>query len=380
MSELTELRRLAAGVLPGEARTLRYGDCVVRVASPADGFARRLSEQLVPYFDEAPDDGTPVSVQVFAVPRTVELPAARALGTKVVIDASLYPTNTVGWRLDEDGQHAVTVEKTGTVCLFLPDDGVAYVFNGDLDGLRLDTERLVKGLVTVAAERAGEVVLHASGVVTEQGTAVLMPGDSRNGKTTVLLHALTHFSVDMLSCDTSFLRRDGEELRARGWPSNFSVSTGTLHDFAGLHALMTPRQRRLSYRDAWAIYPKEVLSTPDVLEQLGTRVVPRARIGAVVFLNFDCAATTGITPVDDPAVVRAWLRQVCLGSRDPLYPNWHGFWTASEDEIERQIEELSDWITEALPVHQLDWAPGPDQLLRHVDLLDDVSTLRHGTR
>lgn len=295
-------------------------------------------------------------------------------GIEIVVDASLYPTRTNARRVElNDETHAVRIDATGTVCLVSRTGGTVHLVQPDKDLLRLDTERLIKGLATTLAECRGELVLHSSGVVTPKGHAILFPGDSRNGKTTLLLHALQHFDVSMLSCDTTFLSMTEAGLRARGWPSNFSLSTGTLHDFDFLQPLMTFEQRQMTYSEAWSIYPKEVLNTHDVLRVAGADITSAAGVAEFVFLQFAPQTNAGLWAMTDLAEVQRWLEQVCLGSRDPLYPNWHGFRTVDSAAIAKNIARFAHCIASEHRVSRLDWWPGPDQLLRHVDLLDAQS-------
>ncbi|WP_416959406.1 hypothetical protein [Streptomyces sp. Agncl-13] len=375
------LRRLndeARRTTTAEECVLAHGERRIELACSAAGLVDRLASALDPFLPRVTREAdADVRVEALATDVGDEVRAELGAGTELVIDASLYPTNTRGRRIDlADGRHAVLIDKTATVCLVSPRERLVRVYQPDEGLLRLDSDRLIKGLATSLAEADEELVVHASAVVTPSGQAVLFPGDSRNGKTTILLHTLARFDVAMLSCDTSFLRWDGDQLWATGWPSNFSLSTGTLHDFDFLHALMTPQQRELTYTQAWGIYPKEVLDTREVIARAGASVVTRAPVSSVVFLNFAPEEPTGIRPLSDPKKVRSWIEQVCLGSRDPLYPNWHGYQQVSEEQVERSVERFSQLIADRLPVHQLDWAPGPDQLLRHVEQLDAASSNR----
>ncbi|MET8679642.1 hypothetical protein ABZW18_19225 [Streptomyces sp. NPDC004647] len=380
METLRSLRDLMARTETAAQAVFAHGPRRLAVASTSPDLVHGLTKGLDPFLPRAePTEETDVRVIALAADPGDGVRSALAAGTETVVDASLYPTNTPGRRTElGQGAHAVLVDRTRTVCLVLPREGTVCLLQPDEELLTLDTQRLVKGLATILAEAGDELVVHASAVVTPDGDALLFPGDSRNGKTTVLLHTLAHFEVAMLSCDTTFLRVDDEAMHARGWPSNFSLSTGTMHDFGFLRGLMTPRQRDLTYRQAWDIYPKEVLDTRDVLKAAGASVVPEAPVRAVVFLNFDPDATTRIRPVTELKEIRAWIEQVCLGSRDPLYPNWHGYREVPEEQLDRTVDRVARRITDRLPVYQMDWAPGPDQLLRHVDLLDAVS--HHRTR
>jgi hypothetical protein len=293
-------------------------------------------------------------------------------GSVVTVDASLYKeTSSRGFRFKGRRGYAIFVEKTRSVCLFRPDAGAIHVLNEDEDALARDTVRLVKSLVSLDAERRGHIILHASGAVLGGRQGVLFLGDSRNGKTTILLEVLDRFDAAMLSCDTSVLRLEEGRLVARGWPSNFSASIGTVFDYEGLSPLVPKDKRGLSYREAWDIFDKHVLDTMDVITCLGCSVVPEHPVHVLVCLRFDPSARTAIAPIGDCAAIQEWLTRVYLGSRDPLYPNWHGFWSVDDRGIDESIATFAERIANSgIRVYQMDWAPGPEALLRRVDELD----------
>jgi hypothetical protein len=215
-------------------------------------------------------------------------------------------------------------------------------------------------------------MLHASGVVTSGG-CVLFAGDSRNGKTTTLLESMAGFEVAMLSCDTTIVAGVDSALRARGWPSSFSVSIGTMHDYADLHPHLEPEMRELGYAEAWGIHPKHVLDTHAVSTAASWELCPEAELRAIVALELSTEGKgVGISPLSDKGL-NEFLGGVMLGSADPLYPDWHRFWEHASGIRCRPLVDLGEWVRRGrLEAYSMRWAPHPQALLRRIPVLDDV--------
>lgn len=292
---------------------------------------------------------------------------------EIVIDASLYEhLCSKGKRFDiNDGEYVIEVEKTQSTIYFNQNSSEIKIYNQSSEALSTDTLRILKSLVSLSCEKEGAVMLHASGVVVGNDQTVLFLGDSRNGKTTILLETLSKFKGHMLSCDTSFVKNQDTSLIVRGWPSNFSVSVGTMHDYEVLHKFLSKTNSSMSYQQAWDIYPKEVLDSKEVIISMQAQIVPEAKVNTLVFLNFDSKGHTRIYNMTEPNSIRAFVKQVYLGSRDSLYPNWHKFWEVSEDDIERNIDSFVAAVSKCeIEVYQMDWSPGPETLLRRVNVLE----------
>lgn len=365
-------RRVAA---EGE-EVLGYFDGVYGLAGPP-AMRERISERIAPFISDgaasvgatcAPD----VTISGVAAPAPLELcDRVRSEGERIEIDASLYPSATAGFRLAADDGILVLVEKTGSLCVLRPDERIAGVFNPTAENLELDLTRLAKSLVSLHCEARGMAMLHASGVVTSGG-CVLFAGDSRNGKTTTLLESMAGFDLALLSCDTSIVSETGSGLRARGWPSNFSVSIGTMLDFPDLHPHLDPSMRELGYAEAWGIHPKHVLDTHAVSAAAGWETRPEADLEVIVALELSTEGNgVGIAPCSGEQLDE-FLAGVTLGSADPLYPDWHRYWQhAAVDR--RPVVDLGEWVRRGrLKAYSMRWAPPPQTLLRRIPILDDV--------
>ncbi len=362
--------RLAAARAAGGER-LSYVDDSYLLVGPRSIVAETTAA-VAPFVCRAETAGA-ADATLCAIPEPppAELRArVEAEGERIVVDASLYPSASEGRRLDLGSQRLVLIEKTGSLCALAPGERLAGIFNGDPDRLAGDALRLLKSLVTLHCEARGMLVLHASGVVLD-GRCFLFAGDSRNGKTTTLLGALDRFDVDMLSCDTSVVWAGPEGLSVRGWPSNFSVSIGTMLDFESLLDHLEPQMRRLGYAEAWDIHPKHVLETSAVAAGAGWRIEPQARLDGVVALSFAPGGEVGLEPLGG-AALGEFLAGVTLGSRDALYPDWHGFWPRALPATEPPLDLGAAVAAGQVEAWSMRWAPAPETLLRRIPALDRV--------
>lgn len=208
-------------------------------------------------------------------------------GYEVVVDTSLYvELQSKGKRLDVEDGYLIVIEKTKSLFVFSNSKKEAYILNSDQGLLSRDLGRFLKGIISIKCEQQGYIMLHASGIVLENGDTVLFLADSRNGKTSILLEALTKFNAKMLSCDTSILKIEGQQIIARGWPSNFSVSIGTMHDYPVLFDFIPQDKRNITYNHAWDIFDKYVLKTAQVIDGLKSEIITQNPIKALVCLNF----------------------------------------------------------------------------------------------
>jgi hypothetical protein len=58
-----------------------------------------------------------------------------------------------------------------------------------------------------------------------------------------------------------------------------------------------------------------------------------------------------------------------LGSRDPIYHNWHRWLTASDELLEANITTTAERLASSVPIYRMVWAPGPRSLLKRVPAL-----------
>jgi hypothetical protein len=102
-----------------------------------------------------------------------------------------------------------------------------------------------------------------------------------------------------------------------------------------------------------------------VVNHFGRAINPAARdIARCIFIRFAPAEATGIRPVSDVAEVRQILQTVYLGSRDPIYHNWHGYVTADEQTIEKNIDRVAQLLVATAPLSLMTWAPSAESLFK----------------
>jgi hypothetical protein len=187
------------------------------------------------------------------------------------------------------------------------------------------------------------------------------------GKTTVLLELLAGFEVDQLSCDTTCLTPSAQGVSARGWPSPFSMSHGTMADHPRLHEHIPLNRRTLPYDQLWREGRKSVLTSREVTGLFGAGLAPAAsEIAAALLLRFRPEGPVGLTPLSDGAAVRAALSLVCLGSRDPIYHNWHRWFVCDETRLDANITVIAECLLASAPVVEVGWAPSIVSLLKRV--------------
>lgn len=380
---ITQLVERCRQVAVEGQEVLMYLDDVYALAGPP-ALRERIASKLAPFVSNGNAAATPtrtlgVTISGVAAAAPLEIcDRVRTEGERIEIDASLYPTATSGFRLATDDGHLVLIEKTGSLCVLRPEERIAGIFNPSGENLEQDLMRLVKSLISLHCEAQGMAILHASGVVTNGG-CVLFAGDSRNGKTTTLLESMAGFEVAMLSCDTTIVSAAGSALWARGWPSNFSVSIGTMLDFTDLHPHLEPQMRELGYVEAWGIHPKHVLDTHAVSAAASWELCPGAELQAIVALELSTEGKgVGISPLSGEELDE-FLVGVTLGSSDPLYPDWHRFWEHTSGIRRQPVVDLGEWVRRGqLEAYSMRWAPSPQTLLRRIPVLDDVH--RHSLR
>jgi hypothetical protein len=371
------LATLATVPAPENMSTLCYSDVNCNVYSGDVSVLKKVVASLDPFIQgiDKSVSSPAFSIQLLqSVAPDLLCNALKAATEEFDVDTSLYADLcSKGRRVGAENVYAIWIVTTDSVCIFDRINATVIVFNSHATQLELDGKRILKSLIALSMENAGRLVVHASGLHSDSG-CTLLAGDSRNGKTTLLLEGLTNFNTDMLSCDTCVLDMSTTEPWARGWPSNFSLSLGTLFDYASLQDFVPSDDRGKTYTQAWDIYPKRVLDTPQVVQAMECQIIPQACLASIIFVRFAPAGPVGMRPLSDANEIRAWLTAVCLGSRDPLYPNWHGLLKINDDKIETNLTLAARALSIGrTPVWEMCWAPGPETLLRRVASLESVS-------
>lgn len=353
---------------PSSDQTLTFAGVRLGLSAPAE-VAAAIRDEVEPFFEIGPRHPDPlVEIALVAGPTGAVRARCDGPGEPVAVDTSLYPhLASTGTRWGSAERWVVRIDATGTYASFDRGARRIEVVQPDPALLIRDGVRLVKGLLTPALEAQGAIQVHASAVTTEAG-AVLLLGEMWQGKTTLLLQMLSEFDIRQLSCDTVVLR-EGEDgaVSAHGWPSPFSVSHGTLADHPELHSAIPPERRSLSYDTLWREGRKAVLRSSDVVARFGTTLDPASpRLAACIIARFAPAEETGLRRVESAAELVEFLPRVYLGSRDPIYHNWHGYVTCDDAAIDRNMERVGAALFAQTPVYEMVWAPSAVSLLKRV--------------
>ncbi|MBB4636962.1 hypothetical protein [Longimicrobium terrae] len=334
-----------------------------------------IRSEVEPFFRVGPNQA-PSRVNLWLGSEGSAALAARCEGPgePLAVDTSLYAhLASTGTRWGSPGadRWVVRVDATNTYAAFDRPAARIDLVQPDPELLVRDGVRLIKGLLTPGLEAEGAIQVHASGVTTPEG-GVLLLGEMWHGKTTLLLDLLSEFDTRQLSCDTVVLRVEEDGcVSAHGWPSPFSVSHGTLADHPRLHFAIPPERRRLPYDTLWREGRKSVLRSSDVVARLGTTLEPSAtRLAACVIARFAPGEETRLRRVQSVDELVGFLPRVYLGSRDPIYHNWHGYFTCDDDAIDRNMERVGAALFGQTPVYELVWAPSAVSLLKRVPELE----------
>jgi hypothetical protein len=333
--------------------------------------AHRLRSELEPFieFRAAPSAATPLlELALRLEPGDAAWPSVRD-GTRVPVDTSLYAhLASDGLRFPVAGGYVVRIERTGTHVFFNDCGRRVVVHQPDPDLLVLDGARTVKSLFTSLVESSGGVQLHSAAVTLDDGRAVLLLGDMWQGKTTLLLELLSGFRVRQLSCDTVVLLPGADGgLSVHGWPSPFSISHGTLSDHPELAPFFPEDRRHVPYDRLWREGKKAVLTSAEVVRRFSTTITPVASgLAHCVIVRFRPDGPVGLTRVTDTDDVISTVRNVYLGSRDPIYHDWHGYVAVDDEAVDRNIEEMSRRLLRSCPVTVMTWAPGPTSVLKRI--------------
>jgi len=350
---------------------IRYGPVRLTVSCATEALDR-IRGELEPFFTF--DEPTPGGARIATL--TVHNEGAMHLipsgpGVAVDVDTSLYKhLASSGCRWGDDDRFAVRIDLTGTLLQFDRRASAIELWQPDENLALIDTVRTVKSLFTPGLERIGCVQLHSAGVVDADG-GILILGDMWQGKTTLLLEFLSTFGVAQLSCDTVVAwRHDDGLVAARGWPSPFSMSHGTMSDHPQLYSSYPIEQRKVPYDTRWQERKKTVLTSAQVVGLFETSLVPAvSRVHTVIVARFKPAEETRIDTIASEEELVAHLQAVYLGSRDPIYHNWHQYVTCADNSINANIEKIARALLQSADVHVMTWAPSASSLLKRIPRL-----------
>lgn len=300
-------------------------------------------------------------------------------GCVVEVDTSLYRhLSSKGMRWDQEDNITCRIDKTNSWFYFDKESNDILIYQADNSLFVLDVIRLVKSLFTIQCENYGGVQLHASAINTENGSVLLL-GDMWQGKTTLLLELMSKFVVSQISCDTIVLdKAENGSIAVNGWPSPFSVSHGTMSDHEQLRGFVPEERKDIAYSDLWKQGKKTVFSSKYITKLFDSSIVPMSdNIHSVLYVRYNPDEKLGFRVIDNQEEVEEILNIVYLGSRDPIYHNWHKFIVCNHDKIKSNIKSMAKLILDKTNVLVLNWGPSAESLFRSIPLFDQIHKSRY---
>jgi hypothetical protein len=303
----------------------------------------------------------------------------RVDGKRIDVDTSLYPhLRSAGTRWELDGDRVTRIDATDTYCAVAGKERAVTLWQPDGDLLCRDAARFLKTALTYGLEARGFGQFHAAAVSTTRGATVIF-GDMWQGKTTLVLEMLAAYRCALLAWDTLMIGARPESSIPPvcvGWPSPFSISHGTLADQPDLCAFFPEERRQTPYWTLWKEGKKIRLDGPTVARAYGTDIDRNERtITGAIFAKFQPDQPTRIERVDREELLLQELQKVYLGSRDPIYHNWHDFIDVPSTRIDETIAGVAASLVATVPCYELVWAPSAVSLLNRVDAI--ASSHRH---
>jgi HprK-related kinase B len=279
------LQSAAAGLLDGaqlvtEELHLALGDCHIRLRSNSV----ELIEGLRGYFGHVLGPTGEPTLEIVAVERP-----APELGATFV-DWKREPGKTGRKDSYVDLPAARLIRKVRTGMVFLQSE-TARIAAGPCRRYDNQVINFVNAQYMNWLQHRGWHICHAAGLVHE-GRGLGIAGFSGGGKSTLMLGLLERNTVDYLTNDRLFIRRDGDALHAVGIPKLPRVNPGTIVHNSRLHPLLPPERRQalleLPARELWHLEEKY-----DVLVERvygADRISSGAPLGAFLVLNWDRAS------------------------------------------------------------------------------------------
>ncbi|HST47025.1 hypothetical protein [Jatrophihabitans sp.] len=181
---------------------------------------------------------------------------------------------------------------------------------------------IIRHLIRLQLEFQGGLVVHASAVGCRD-QALLVVGDKRAGKSTLLTALLLHGGADYLAGDRVFLwpEPDPSGWLVAGWPTALRLNPATAGIFAGLRAV-ADAARHAGPPEREAGSRKLHIHPADIPGLLAVPVRPVATLTTVLFLG--TAVGQPSTEVSEVSAERGLglIEPNLLTPHDPQHPNW----------------------------------------------------------
>jgi hypothetical protein len=245
-----------------------------------------------------------------------------------------------------------SAEKAEQVCVLVtrPPTSITTITPGIIDVLRCDPKpdighlyHMIKYPLRWKLEKAGNVLVHASGVTLSRNLGVLFVGGSGAGKTTMMVELISE-GLSAIGNDSIFLSTDGNFITASSWPHVIRIGQGTINNNATLLSVVQQEQ-----------WPRGVDGKVEIYFDTLNRVFGRqlvdssTKVGIVVDLKldheFDDVEIYRLSPEISKKVIEDRI------VKDRFHTGWLPGWSWVEDE--RAITRLSKILIDSADVYHL---------------------------
>lgn len=304
-----------------------FGSAVIDVDADDRAAARWLAEFLSPWFERRePGQGEFLVRQTCSAPLFAGLARRQAAVRTAPVACFALDSRVVelpGWR-EEDG-HTVIADAYSNCFHVLRPPSVEIIGRPGTRRIRVGLMRAVRELA--AARILGNenmLDLHAAAFAVGD-RSVLLVGQKRAGKTTLLVSVLKAGRGALVANDRVFVDLNEHPGQARGVPTLVAVRAGTLAIFPDLQAGLPPRPAlmhagELETPDASTVEDSNPsaefgLSSTQLARRLSVPIVPCAPLAAVLFPEISAAVDTWSLEPVDPLEGAAQLHECAYGAR-----------------------------------------------------------------
>lgn len=279
------------------SRVLRFGSGSVRVETDAPRDLDWLAECLTPQFDIAHDGAHDAVVTLSrdgGKHRELLARGPASEGIRVVCFA--LDSRTVSHpRWDGPAGTSTVFDEEYRVFYVIDGRRVDVVADGASPWVRVALLRVVREIIMARCAREGWLAVHAAAAVAG-GRAVVIAGPKHAGKTSLLVHALTHPGAALAANDRVMVADGADLITIRGLPTLVNVRAGTTRlvprPFATWnghpdHACLTIEEAARDLRPRAGPDAPLLLSPAQFAAAFGKPQVPAARLHALVFPRLD---------------------------------------------------------------------------------------------
>jgi hypothetical protein len=325
-------------------------------------------------FSPAPPDIAPRVAVVVAGDLHAEARAALA-ATGEGVPASTYEDKPArrhdlgraGFALAYEEEAGITFVDPRARVLFLTSDPGQAPF---------EAARLIREVLRRDAEAAGDVVVHAGGVVLGGGAWVI-PGPKEAGKTTLTCALVEYGGGEFVANDRVLVGTREGAFDVRAWPMSTRIGVGTCLASPGLRRWLRPVRAPAYPQTGWdpargisdaeartlaeaGAGPKIELVTAELVDALGARASAGAPLAGVLLpARRPGAVRATVTPVD-PNAAALRIGAELLTPDDEAYPDWLELRRSSVDEMREHAAGIVRRIAAEVPVCEVVFEAGAD--------------------